>query len=77
MPRHVGAIVASRVLHGVCHRGVANLRSKVSTIGLEEIASELRAVVGDDAVRDPEPAYEAFVGVKIGGSWVGGPELCI
>ena len=45
---------------GVFHRSVANLRSKVSTIGLEEIASELEVVVGDDAVRDPELAYEAF-----------------
>ena len=38
---------------GVCHRGVADLHSKVSTICLEEIASKLRAVVGDDAVGDP------------------------
>ncbi len=51
---------------GVRHRSVANLRSKVSKIGLEEIASELRAVVGDDAVRDPEPAYEALHELKNG-----------
>ena len=38
---------------GVCHRSVADLRSKVSTICLEEIASELRAVVGHDAIGDP------------------------
>ena len=41
---------------GVRHRSVADLRSKVSTICLEEIASELRAVVGDDAVGDPKTA---------------------
>ena len=40
----------------VCHRGVAYLRSKVSTICFEEIASELRTIVGDDPVRDPETA---------------------
>ena len=42
------------------HRSVADLRSKVSTICLEEIASELRAIVGDDAIRDPEPAHETL-----------------
>ena len=51
-----GLIVAP----GVRHRGVADLRSKVSTICLEDIASELRAVVGDDAIRDPESAHEAL-----------------
>ena len=43
---------------GVRHRSIANLRSKVSTICLEEIASELRAVVGNDAIRDPKPAHK-------------------
>ena len=38
---------------GVCHRSVADLRSKVSTICFEEVASELQAIVGDDAIRDP------------------------
>ena len=44
----------------VCHRHVADLRSKVSTIRLEEIASELRAVVGDDAVGGPKTAHKAL-----------------
>ena len=45
---------------GVRHRSVADLRSKVSTIYHEEIASELRAVVGDDAIRDPKPVHETL-----------------
>ena len=48
------------VAPGVRHQSVADLRSKVSTIRLEEIASELRTVVGDDAVRDPKSAHEAL-----------------
>ena len=48
------------VAPGVCHRGVAYLRSKVSTICFEEIAGELRTVVGDDAIRHPKPAHEAL-----------------
>ena len=35
---------------GVCHRSIEDLRSKVSTICFEEISSELRAIVGVDAV---------------------------
>ena len=46
---------------GVCHGSVADLRSKVSTIRFEEIASELRVVVSDDAIRDPKSAYEALM----------------
>ena len=45
---------------GVCHRSVADLRSKVSTVGFEEVTSELRAVICDDAVGDPEAAHEAL-----------------
>ena len=41
------------VAPGVRHRSIAYLRSKVSTIRFEEIAGELRTVVGNDAVRDP------------------------
>ena len=43
----------------VCHRSVAYLRSKFSTICFEEIAGELRTIVGDDAIRYPKPAHEA------------------
>ena len=50
-------VLGLAIAPGVCHRGIAYLRSKVSTICFEEIASELRAVVGDDAVRDPETAH--------------------
>ena len=39
---------------GVRHRSVADLCSKVSTICFEEATGELRAVVGDDAVGDPQ-----------------------
>ena len=51
-----GLAIAPRV----CHGSVADLHSKVSTICFEEIASELRAVVGDDTIRDSEPAHEAL-----------------
>ena len=62
----------------MCHRSVADLRSKVSTICLQEIASELRAVVGDDAVRDPKPAHEALDELDYGTGWdgEGGFHLC-
>ena len=56
---------------GVCHRSVADLRSKVSTIRLEEIASELRAVVGDDAVGDPKPAHDSLDEPDGRSSWNG------
>ena len=39
---------------GVRHRSVADLRSKVSTVCFEEVTGELRAIVGDDAIGDPE-----------------------
>ena len=45
---------------GVCHRSIADLRSKVSTVYFEEVTGELQAVVGDDAVEDPETAHEAL-----------------
>ena len=51
-----GLVVAPRV----CHRSVAYLCSKVSTICFEEIAGELRTVVRDDAIRHPKPAHEAL-----------------
>src|SRR3954471_19177598 len=50
-----GLAVAPRV----CHRSVAYLRSKVSTVCFEEVTGELRTVVCDDAVRHPEPAHDA------------------
>ena len=43
----------------VCHRSVAYLCSKVSTICFQEIVGELQTVVGDDAIRYPKPAHEA------------------
>ena len=59
----------------VCHRSVADLRSKVSTTCLEEIASELRAVVGDDAVRDPKLAHEALDELNCRPGWDGADDL--
>ena len=38
------------------------------------IGREVRAVISDDAVGD---AVTVYVGVKTGGSRVGGPELCV
>ena len=45
---------------GVGHRSVADLRSKVSTVGFEEVASKVQTVICDDAVGDPEAAHEAL-----------------
>ena len=36
------------------------MRSKVSTICFEKVAGELRAIVGDDAVGDPESAHDSL-----------------
>ena len=47
------------------------MRSKVSTVCLEKIASELRTIVGDDAVRDPKLAHEAFDELDRGAGWDG------
>ena len=52
----LGLAIAPRVRH----QSMMYLRSKVSTIRLEEIASELRAVVGDDVVGNPKSAYETL-----------------
>src|SRR3954470_11670294 len=49
-----GLPIASRV----CHRSVAYLRPKVSTVCFEEITGELRTVVCDDAVWHSEPAHD-------------------
>ena len=49
----LGLAVASVVRH----RSVAYLRSKVSRICLEEIASELRAIIGDAVVRNTKQAH--------------------
>ena len=48
------------------------MRSKVSTICFEEIAGELRTVVSDDAIRDPELAHEALDELDCRASWDGG-----
>ena len=67
---HVCA-VGLAVAPGVRHRSVAYLRSKVSTICFEEIAGELRTVVGDDTVRDPKPAHEALDELDCETGWDG------
>ena len=56
---------------GVRHRSVVDLRSKVSTICFEEVTGELRAVIGDDAVGDPETAHEALDELDRGTGWDG------
>ena len=53
------------------HRSVADLRSKVSTVCFEDVTSELRAVVGDDAVGYPEAAHETLGEFDRGTSWDG------
>ena len=47
----------------------------MSTICFEEIASELRAVVGDDAVGDPETAHEALDELDRGTGWDGADDF--
>ena len=72
--RALGLVVAPGVLAvapGVCYRSIANLHSKVSTICLEEITSELRAVIGDDAVGDPKTDHEALDELDCRASWDG------
>ena len=54
------SVLGLAVTPGVCHRGVAYLRSKVSIVCFQKVARELRAIVGDDAVGDPKAAYEAL-----------------
>lgn len=56
------------VTPGVCHRSVSYLRSKVSTICFEEIAGELRTIVGDDVIRDPKLIHEALDELDCGAS---------
>ena len=56
---------------GMRHRSVANLRSKVSAVGFEEVTSELQAVIYDDAVGNPEMAHEALDKLNCRPSWDG------
>ena len=66
----VGALGLTIAL-GVGYRSVADLCSKVSTVGLKEVTSELRAVICDDAIRHPESAHEALDELDRGASWDG------
>ena len=45
--------------------------SKVSTICFEEVARELRAIVSDDTVGDPEAAHEALDELDSTAGWNG------
>ena len=56
---------------GVGHRSVAEIRCKVSTVCFEEIIGELRAIVGDDAVGDPEAAHETLDELDRRADWDG------
>ena len=74
---NVDALILA-IAPGVCHRSVANLHSKVSAVGFEEVTSELRAVVGDDTVGDPEATHETLDELDRRTSWDGadGFHLC-
>ena len=63
---------------GVGYRSVADLHSKVSTVGFKEVTSKLRAVICDDAIGDPEAAHEALDELDSRASWNGsdGFHLC-
>ena len=67
----LGLTVALRVRH----RSVAYLCSKVSTICFKEVARELRTVICDDAVGDPETAHETLDELDRGASWDGADGL--
>ena len=56
---------------GVRYRSIADLRSKVSTLGFEKVTSKLRAVICDDAVGDPEAAHEALDELDSRAGWDG------
>ena len=56
---------------GVRHRSIADLCSKVSIVYFEEVTGELRAIVGDDAVGDPEMAHKALDEFNRGTDWDG------
>ncbi len=71
----VGALSLT-IAPGVSHRSIADLRSKVSTIGFEEVTGELRAVIGDDAVGDPKTAHETLDELDRGASWDGADGFC-
>ena len=53
------------------HRSIAYMCSKVSIVCFEEIAGELRTIVSDDAIRDPEPAHEALDELDCRTNWDG------
>jgi hypothetical protein len=45
------------IASGMCHRSEAELDADVLAVLLEVLALELGPVVGDDSVRDLEPAH--------------------
>ena len=60
---------------GVRHRSVADMRSKVSAVGFEEVTSKLRVIICDDAVGDPEVAHEALDELNCRPGWDGADSL--
>ena len=55
----------------MCHRSIADLRSKVSIVGFEEVTSKLRAIICDDTIGDPEAAHEALDELDSRAGWNG------
>jgi hypothetical protein len=45
------------IASGICHRSEIELDADVLAVLLKVLALELDLVVGDDSVRDPEPAH--------------------
>jgi hypothetical protein len=45
------------IASGVCHRSEAELDVDILAVHLKVLALELGPIVGDDSVRDPEPAH--------------------
>ena len=68
---HCVSMFGLAIAPGVGHRSVANLFSKVSTVGFKEVPSKLRVVICDDAVGDPEAAHEALDELDGRASWDG------
>ena len=56
---------------GVGHRSIADVRSKVSTVGFKEVTSEVLAIICDDTFGDPEAAHEALDELDSRAGWNG------
>ena len=59
LEEHASSLSSLPVAAWLSHRGVADLGPEAAVVGLEGVADELRAVVGDDAVGHAKTADQA------------------